>query len=167
MIQSCARESLRLVSCASRAEQFSIWALRIWWRAFPELQAGWGDFLHGFRVCGVQPAIESCHRFCSIVLGTSARGSSIACVHFPHILAAEERLLAVLAAGQSGDVARVEELLREFVPPATARVAATQAARFAQVLANAGLDWAQVSAAPTSPTRGHFDHASLVSERLH
>ncbi len=47
-INSPSVEELRLTSSATRAEQFSLWALRLWWCAFPELEVGWREFLHGF-----------------------------------------------------------------------------------------------------------------------
>jgi hypothetical protein len=146
--------SLRFAASATRAEQFSIWALRLWWEAFPDLPGAWSDFLHGFRVCGVQTAVESCHRFCSIVLATGACGTGVACLHAPHIAPTEEQLLAALAAADRGDVARVEGLLRTMVPNTAARIAAPLAVHYAQILTTAGLSW------PRSPD-------VLCSERLH
>jgi hypothetical protein len=160
---------MRFAASATRAEQFSIWALRLWWRAFPELDAAWADFLHGFRVCGVPSAVESCHRFCSIVLAAAGCGSGIACLHFPHIAPAEEQLLSLLAAGTAGEAGRVERLLRKVVPPAAARLASSHAVHYAQILNNAGLHWPhQLPASGASCTaRLASDRVLLFPERLH
>jgi hypothetical protein len=135
------RRNLRFAASATRAEQFSIWAFRLWWEAFPDLPNAWGDFLHGFRVCGIPLAVESCHRFCSIVLATGACGTGLACLHSPHIAPTEEQLLAVFAAGNGGDLVRVEGLLRTMVPNRAARIAAPLAIQYAQILTHGGLYW--------------------------
>lgn len=160
---------LRLASSASQAEQFSLWAMRLWWRAFPELQAAWPDFLHGFRVCGVPAAVESCHRFCSVVLATGMCGVEIGCVHFPRILPAEERLLEALSAARDADASRVEAILREVVPPSAAHVATPLALRYAQILTGAGLSWQQPSMRDGAPLRREAVEVtgSLFSQRLH
>lgn len=157
--------SLRLASRATRAEQFSLWALRLWWHAFPELQFGWRELLHGFRVCGVPSAVECCHRFCAVILSAGGCGSGIACIHFPRILQTEEQLLAALAAGTTGEPWVVEASLRAFAPAAAARSAAPLAVDYARILANAGLDWPGV---PSSHLvlRAYQD-VCIVSGRLH
>jgi hypothetical protein len=141
MTDSLRLGSLRYAAAASSAEQFCLWSIRLWWRAFPELQVAWGDFLHGFRVCGVSAAVESCHRFCAVVLASGDAGGGIACLHFPLVLPKEEQLLAALGAGASGHLACVERALREVVSPEVANTAAPFAVRFAQILAEGGLKW--------------------------
>jgi hypothetical protein len=161
--------TFRLLASATRAEQFSTWALRTWWRSFPELQLGWSDLMHGFRVCGVQPALESCHRFCSIVLTIAGGGQGLACPHFARIVPMEERLLGALAMAETGEPDFVESLLLDVVPTAAARLAAPQAIRYARVLASAGLEWPQraklVAADPRSRTFSAPEIA--LSQRLH
>ncbi len=166
------RPELRFAAAATRAEQFSIWALRLWWRSYPELQTGWGEFLHGFRVCGVAPAVESCHRFCAIALAAGGRGTGLACLHFPLILPTEELLLAALASGIEGDTYRTEAILRTLVPASAVRIAAPLVVRYAQILGDAGLAWPLVTATPVGAGLARIDHSayervSLISERLH
>jgi hypothetical protein len=156
---------LRYAAAASRAEQFSIWALRLWWRAFPELHCGWADFLHGFRVLGVLPAVESCHRFCSVVLVPAGRESGLACLHFPLILAREEQLLAALSAASEGDSALSQRILSTFISPSAARVGAQHAAHYAQILSSAGLQWPTNE--PVLPRAMLQDSHLLYPERLH
>ena len=43
----------RLAASATRAEQFSVWAMRLWWRGFPELDTAWPHLVAEFRRCGV------------------------------------------------------------------------------------------------------------------
>jgi hypothetical protein len=157
--------NLRLASTASRAEQFSLWALRLWWQAFPELQLAWGEWLHGFRVCGVSSAVEACHRFCAITLSAAGCGSGIACIHFPRILSTEEQILAALAGGATGEPWVVEASLRTFAPAAAARSAAPLAVDYARILVNAGLEW---PGAPSSQIALRaYEGVSIVSGRLH
>lgn len=154
------RETLRPTEGSTQAEQFSLWAFRLWWSAFPELQLAWGDFLHGFRVCGVLPAAESCHRFCSIVLATAGGGSGVACLNCPYILPTEDQLLSALVVAGSADVSNVERALRKLIPPTAARVAAPLAVRYTQALADAGFKW------PTPPIFVDRSGAHSVN-RLH
>jgi hypothetical protein len=166
LIDSVSGENLRLASRASRAEQFSLWAMRLWWRAFPELETGWGDFLHGFRVCGVQGAVEPCHRFCAIVLSAAGCGAGVACIHFPRILSTEEQLLSALEAGTTGEHWVVEATLRTFAPASAARAAAPLVVDYAHILANAGISWPG-SAGPFRPSLRPREQAYGMSQRLH
>jgi hypothetical protein len=158
----------RLAASATRAEQFSIWAMRLWSGHFPELDAAWPDFVRGFRVCGVQSAIEACHRFCSVALAAAGCSCGIACPCCASITPLEEKLLEALAVASRGDLDAAEEYLRKVMPASAARLAIPHAARFAQALARAGLDW------PTAPAidedvyeRVDYSVASVSSRRLH
>ena len=164
--ESIQRGALRLAISATRAEQFSIWAMRLWWRSFPQLDSGWSDFLHGFRVCGVAPAVESCHRFCSIALAASACGSGIACVHYPRIVPMEEQLLSVFSVANLGESDRVESLLRGLLPETSVRTAAPLVIHYAQILEHAGMQWPH---RPIAPYAGRARRVSVMagSERLH
>lgn len=160
---------LRYAAAASSAEQFSLWSLRLWWRAFPELQVAWGDFLHGFRVCGVSAAVESCHRFCALVLASGDAGGGVACLHFPLILPKEEQLLAALGAAAAGHTACVERALRGVVSPDVAGKAAPVAVRYAQILAEGGLKW---QGPPSSwdiarAKRADLERMPMVSAQIH
>lgn len=141
--------------------------MRLWWRAFPELHCGWADFLHGFRVLGVLPAVESCHRFCSVVLTSACRDTGLACLHFPLILEREERFLAALSFAGEGEVIVSERILSTFVSPSAARVAAQYAARYAQILTSAGLQWPPRAPVPPRALFHNSEGAPLYSERLH
>jgi hypothetical protein len=156
---------LRYAVAATRAEQFSIWALRLWWRSFPELHNGWADFLHGFRVLGVVPAVESCHRFCSVVLAAGGRDPGLACPHFPLILDREERLLAAFSAASEGDLVLSERVLSTFTSPSMARTGAQHAERYVQILSSAGLEWPACE--PASQRAMLKDVPLLYAERLH
>jgi hypothetical protein len=157
--------NLRLVARATRAEQFSLWAMRLWWHVSPELQFGWSELLHGFGGCGVSSAVEPCHRFCSLILGAGGCGPRIACIHFPRILPIEEQLLGALAVGTTGEPWVVEASLRTFLPAAVARSAAPLAVDYARILSNAGLDW---PGAPTSHVALRaYEDVCIVSGRLH
>jgi len=148
----------RPLESASRAEQFSIWAMRLWWGGFPELDTAWPDLVRGFRVCGVPTALESLHRFCSIALAASGRGSGVACIHCPRITAVEEQLLDALAVASESDSIEIECRLRQVLPPAAARLAAAHAGRYARALAAGGLEW--------RTSIFDFD-ATPASQRLH
>lgn len=158
----------RLAAAASRAEQFSIWAMRLWWCGFPEIDSVWPDFAQGFRACGVAPALESCHRICSIALATAGCGNGIACLHCPHIAPAEEQLLAALVAANSGESDRSEMLFRQFLPATAARLVAPQAVHYAQILTHAGLLWPPSIAIERAHRALNGLHSSaLSSDRLH
>ncbi|MGC4111401.1 MAG: hypothetical protein QM747_13455 [Nocardioides sp.] len=132
---------LRVAAEATRGEQFSLWALRMWWRAFPKVDAVWPELVHGFRACGIPAALESCHRLCTVLLATGGCGAALGCPACPGITPGEEILLDVLRAAASGEEGRVILRLRRFAPAAVARLAAPHAIRFARALAAAGLDW--------------------------
>lgn len=162
------QEYPRLAASATRAEQFSIWAMRLWWRGFPELDAIWPDFVHGFRVCGVLPAIESCHRFCSIALAASGHGCGIGCLHCPQIAPREERLLEALGAANGGNHDLVENLLRNSVPASAARLMAPHAVHFARALNDAGLLWPQRAVPHDANSLSSADAAApMFSQRFH
>lgn len=133
---------LRFAEAATPAEQFSVWAMRLWWSAFPELDAAWPDLVRGFRVCTSPAALEPFHRFCSVTLSAAGCGAGIACLRCPRITLLEDRLLESLAAAAAGD-ADVEMVLRTVLPASAARLAAPHAIRFAQLIAEAGLGWPQ------------------------
>lgn len=151
-------QAARPLESAARAEQFSIWAMRLWWGGFPELDTAWPDLVRGFKVCGVPAALESLHRFCSIALSAAGCGSGIACIHCPRITAVEEKLLDALAAAQRCDSIELECRLREFMPASAARLATAHAQRYAQALTTGGLEW--------RATVFDFD-AAPASQRLH
>ncbi len=148
----------RLAASATRAEQFSVWAMRLWWRGFPELDATWPHLVAGFRRCGVQ-AIEACHRFCSTALAAAGCGYGIGCLHCPRLTPTEERLLAALASANAG-VHEAELRLREVLPASAARLAAPHAVRLARALADSGLEW------PECTSIG-FDESPAIAARLH
>jgi hypothetical protein len=162
------QNELPLAATASRAEQFSLWAMRLWWQGFPEIDAVWGDLVRGFRVCGVSTALEPWHRFCSLMLATGGAGHAIACIYYPRVMPGETLLLDALATAARGSVELLEAHLRAVTPPTVARLAAPHACRFATALTEARLDW------PTSnyPQR-HSQYAAvasvptLASNRLH
>lgn len=131
----------RLAAAATRGEQFSLWAMRLWWGGFPELDRAWPDLVAGFRAYGVQGAIEACHRFCSTALAAAGCGYGIGCLQCPHITPTEERLLAALAAASSGDLDSVESRLQEVLPASAARLAAPHAVRLVRALATSGFEW--------------------------
>ncbi|HTU66199.1 MAG TPA: hypothetical protein VMF52_09625 [Steroidobacteraceae bacterium] len=136
---------LRATSDASRGEQFSLWALRTWWQAFPEVDAAWPELVRGFRACQVPLALESCHRLCSVLLASGGCGAALGCPCCPGITPGEEILLDVLRAAAGGEESRVLLRLRRFAPAAMARLAAPHAIRFARQLHAAGLSWPNVS----------------------
>lgn len=150
-------QAARPLESAARAEQFSLWAMRLWWGGFPELDTAWPDLVRGFRVCGVPAALESLHRFCSIALSAAGCGSGIACIHCPRITAIEEQLLAALAVAQQCDSIELECRLREFMAPSAARLATAHAKRFAHALASGGLEWRAAL----------LNDATPASQRLH
>jgi hypothetical protein len=156
----------RLAESATPAEQFSIWAIRMWWGAFPELDTVWAELARGFRFCAAPSALEACHRFCSVMLCAAGCGSGIACIHCPRITPLEDRLLEALAAARTNEYLETEMLLRQLVPASAARIAAPYAARFARDLAEAGLQW---PGSPRAATVRALDPAPdlLISERLH
>jgi len=158
----------RLAAGATPAEQFSIWAMRLWWSAFPELDSAWADLARGFRVCAVPASLESFHRFCSVVHSAAGCGSGIACLHCPRITCVEDRLLEALAAATAPDYTQTEDLLRQIMPASAARIAAPHAARFARELAQAGLPWPALPEAMDVRIRACEQPAAThVSERLH
>lgn len=77
--------------------------MRLWWRAFPELDLAWPDLVAGFRSCGVAAALESCHRFCSIALGAARCGDHACCLHCPEISPTGEKLLEARSAPHQYD----------------------------------------------------------------
>lgn len=148
----------RLAASASRAEQFSVWAMRLWWRGFPELDTAWPHLVAGFRRCGVE-AIEACHRFCSTALAVAGCGYGIGCLNCPRLTPTEERLLAALASASAG-VHEAEIRLREVLPASAARLAAPHAVRLARALSDSGLEW------PTSDCV-ELEELPALSQRLH
>jgi len=158
----------RLASSASRAEQFSVWAIRLWWQGFPQLEAVWPRLAAGFQQCGVPLAIEACHRFCSTVLAAAGSGSGVACLACPRITSGEEYLLAALVVASTGCIDAAETQLRQMMPASAARIAAPHAVRFAQALARAGLEWpaSEDSWSEPAPQAGSAGFLT-ASSRLH
>jgi hypothetical protein len=142
--------------------------MRLWSGHFPELDTAWPDFVRGFRVCGVQSAIEACHRFCSVALAAAGCCSGIACPCCPSITPVEEKLLEALAIAGRGEVEVAEEYLRQIMPASAARLAVPHAARFALVLARSGLEWpaTPASAGVAVDPVGLVD-STMYSGRLH
>jgi hypothetical protein len=131
----------RATQDATSAEQFSIWAMRLWWSGFPELDAAWPDLVRGFRACSVPSALEACHRFCTVTLSAAGCGDGIACLYCPRIATVEEALLASRSTAASSNYLDVESHLRRIMPDSAARLAAPHAMRFARHLDGAGLRW--------------------------
>jgi hypothetical protein len=158
----------RLAEQATPAEQFSIWAMRLWWGAFPELETAWPDLVRGFRICAVTSALEAFHRFCSIALSAAGCGAGMACLYCPRITPLEDKLLEALAAATASECGGTETILRQIMPASAARMAAPHAARFARAVAQGGLRWPRAPAAHESRLAA-FDPpaANEFSERLH
>jgi len=125
----------------SRAEQFALWAIRVWWSRFPELDAVWPKLAQRFRAFGIPAALESFHGFCSIALVMAEEIPVIACLRCSSINAHEERLLQILCLAARGETLLAHRELRATLPTASARLAIQHAERFAQLLSVAGLDW--------------------------
>jgi hypothetical protein len=151
------QEHLRPAESGTPAEQFCIWAMRLWWRGFPELDAVWPDLARGFQVCGVTPALEAWHRFCSTALAAAGQGAGVACLYCPRITPTEECLLAALSVASTGSPAQVERVLLNCVPPAAARLMTPHVMHFTRVVTHAGLQW---------PVRNSHSMAAF-SQRLH
>lgn len=158
----------RATQDATSAEQFSIWAMRLWWSGFPELDSAWPDLVRGFRACSIPSALEACHRFCSVTLSAAGCGGGIACLYCPRITTVEEALLESLGAAASSNYLDVETYLRRVMPDSAARLAAPHAMRFARNLTGTGLHWPE---APMSRVCTGQNAATLVSAldslRLH
>src|SRR5262245_52405425 len=95
----------RLAAHASRAEQFALWAIRLWWSRYPELDLVWPKLARGFRAFGMPAALESLHGFCSIALVMAAEVPALACERCSSINSHEERLLQVLRLASRGESA--------------------------------------------------------------
>ena len=149
---------------ASRAEQFSLWAIRIWWSRYPELDAIWPKLAQGFRAFGIPAALESLHGFCSIALVMAKETPAIACSRCTSINRHEERLLLILRLAAQGQTHLALQELLSGLPSASARMAARHADRFAQLLTVSGLEWPRGNGERPSATPGRH---TQPSSRLH
>jgi hypothetical protein len=162
------RQLPRLAEHATPAEQFSIWAMRLWWGVFPELDTAWPHLVRGFRQCNAAAStLEAFHRFCSIALPATARGAGIACPYCPRITPLEEKLLEGLAAATGIEFTVAEATLRQVMSASAARIAAPHAARFARGMAQAGLPWPRVNGTEAAHSAALDPSGNKSSQRLH
>ena len=157
----------RLCAQASRAEQFALWGIRLWWCRYPELDAVWPRLAQGFRAFGMPAALEPLHGFCSIALVMSEETPAIACPRCSSINSHEERLLQILCLAAQGEGALAHQQLLSTLPAASARLATRHAERFAQLLTVAGLAWPRCDEPRGDRFSPIFDSHSNTSPRLH
>jgi hypothetical protein len=159
--------ALRLAVQASRAEQFALWAIRLWWSRFPELDAVWPKLAQGFRAFGMPAALESLHGFCSIALVVAAQTPAIACARCSSIHPDEERLLQMLCLAARGETVLAQRQLLSTLPAASAQLAIRHAERFAQLLIVAGLEWPRVDEPDGESLSSNAASRAHASSRLH
>jgi hypothetical protein len=159
--------SLRPAAQASRAEQFALWAIRIWWSRFPELDAVWPKLAQGFRAFGMPAALESLHGFCSIALVKAEETPVIACSHCTSINRHEERLLQILCLAAQGRTLLAHQELLSSLPAASTRVATQHAERLAQLLTVAGLEWPRGDELNGDMPSSNYRSHAQPSSRLH
>lgn len=157
----------RLSAQASRAEQFALWAIRLWWSRYPQLDAVWPKLEHGFRIFGMPAALEPLHGFCSIALVMSEDPPSVACSRCSSINSHEERLLRILCLAAQGEGPLANQQLLSALPATSARLATRHAERFAQMLIVAGLIWPRCDEPRGERFSSIFDSHSNTSLRLH
>jgi hypothetical protein len=155
------------VAQVSRAEQFSLWAIRIWWSRFPELDAVWPKLAQGFRAFGMPAALESLHGFCSIALVMAEDIPTLACSRCTSINRDEERLLRILRLAAQGQTHLTFQELLSDLPAGSARIAARHAERFAQLLTVSGLEWPRGNEPDGEKASATSGRHSQPSSRLH
>jgi hypothetical protein len=158
---------LRPAAQASRAEQFALWAIRIWWSRYPELDAVWPKLAQGFRAFGMPAALESLHGFCSIALVKAEQVPAISCPRCTSINHNEGRLLQILCLAAQGRMFLVHRELLSILPAPSARLATQHAERLAQLMTVAGLEWPRDDELSGERPSSNFNSHSQISSRLH
>lgn len=135
--------------------QFTLWCLR----ARVECQRGGEDptqrLGRAFRIARLPGWEEPFERLFQWVNRCAHRTVHVGCLRCHEVTAEEGRLLAALAAFQTGDVATGERRLAELLPAAPARSCGLTARQLADALRTAGLE---IAIAETPPQPGTCPH---------
>ncbi|WP_374310361.1 hypothetical protein [Dongia sp.] len=145
------------------AVQFSIWAARAWVTALkldqPFAMVN-GDTLAKFDLLPAENALDA---FFSIVAGSASRQIDIRCLKCRYVSPDERIFQRALMMAQAGNTFAVYTALRDWLPPAAARIAFQPLITFAQLLAQKGLRLAPAQDAHVAPRVYH----AMPSVALH
>ncbi len=142
------------------AEQFTVWAIRVWVKAV-QGKAPPGRLLEeGFEVAGCEAALSPLHGLMRTLAVAAERSIDVRCINCRHVSPDEVSFLRAIAGFQRGCYGEGAMLIAGYLPPAAARTAIDHAAALAGHLASAGLLLA--------PAQAHPHTAAMpVSHTLH
>ena len=150
------------------ASQFAIWAARSWVTALKldqPFDAVSGDT---FRRLDLMPAQAALDGFFRVVASSATQLIDIRCVKCRYVSADEMTFHQALSVAQQGDVFAAYHVLRNWLPPAAARIAFTSLATLANQLARVDLRLAPRAASrPQLAKRDFPDARTMPSLALH
>jgi hypothetical protein len=121
------------------ASQFAIWAARAWVTALKLEQPFEAVSGHTFRKLDLLPAEQALDSLFMIIAGSATRPIDIRCLKCRHVSPDEMIFHQALSAAQHGESFAAYNALREWMPPAAARIGFTSLATLASSLAQADL----------------------------
>ena len=120
-------------------EQFLIWALRLWVRAY-KAKGNLHATLHkGFCLAGLEEGYRALDELLTVVSLSATTSIDVRCQHCGGISLDEQIFIGQIAALQRSDFAASRKLMGYWLAPAGVRLAETPAARLAHLMAVVGL----------------------------
>lgn len=141
------------------AEQFVVWAIRVWVAAVKERRPPGRLLDEGFEVACCEEGLAPLHGLMHTLAVASERSIDVRCVNCRHVSPDESSLLRAIAGFQRGSYGEGAMLIAGYLPRAAARTAIDHAAALAGHLAAAGL---MLAAAPM-----HRPPVAMASRTLH
>ena len=145
--ESDSREQQATLDQLPFAAQFAIWAARAWVTAL-KLEQPFamvsGDTFAKFDLLPAENALDA---FFSVVAGSAVRQIDIRCMKCRYVSPDEQIFQRVLMTAQAGNTFAVYIALRDWLPPAAARIGFRPLITFAQLLAQKDLHLAPVQEA--------------------
>ena len=120
-------------------EQFLLWALRQWVRAFKSKGGPQETLRRGFRLAGIEAGHGALDELLTIVSLSATTSIDVRCPNCAGISVDERIFIATIAALQRSDFSESARLLGFWISPSGVRMAQTPAAQLAQLMAAGGL----------------------------
>lgn len=99
------------------AEQFVVWAIRVWVAAVKERRPPGRLLDEGFEVAGCEEALAPLHGLMHTLAVTSQRSIDVRCVNCRHVSPDETSLLRAIAGFQRGSYGEGAMLIAGYLPP--------------------------------------------------
>lgn len=120
-------------------EQFLIWALRLWVKAFKEKGNLHATLYKGFCLTGVEEGYFALDELLTVVSHSATTSIDVRCQNCGAVSTDEQLFIGQIAALQRADFATSRQLMGYWLDPASIRMAETPAVRLANLMTVADL----------------------------